>query len=84
MQNLQFQQQLALNKETSVKTVDQYAQQAMSAVTGGQNTVQAYTPSANMRTAYGSSPTTQATASTTPTGSVTGLKKWDPNTGTFA
>jgi hypothetical protein len=79
-QALSFAQQLALNNEASLKTVDEYTQRALQQVQGGQTAVNSslltgYSPT----TSYGISSGQQTTGTLAQTGQTTTKKAYDPN-----
>lgn len=85
MQDLQYKQQLAANKQQSEASVSTYAQQMIDNLTGGDKSLQAGllgmsgATNSNLGIQGG-----QQSQTSTPTGQVTQTnKKWDPATGTW-
>lgn len=77
LQSLQFAQQLAANKEMSLSYVDQYTQQVMQSLTGGQSAVSGMNLAGANQTVYGASAPTSGSTTTPYIGQISGGKKWD-------
>jgi hypothetical protein len=78
-QSLQFAQQLALNNQTNLQTVDAYTQKVLASVTGGSTAVSQFNP--QLSTNYGTIGGQQSTG-TTQTGQIQSRMgyHWDPTT----